>query len=371
MVFFKISDDGVLEFSKTLWIFSIALWSVCAIAYMSALSYEHRDLFQTNFIRGMTFVQYSAKAIFSFAIIKFYIKEHKLFLETANRTIKTVIRITILTKNLRLFGQEFYLIVLGRVFLISLIFIADLPNIKVIHESTDPSFVVQNIFGYVLVNGTFIALDVICLLYISSSAMFLAIGLHLESLVERIRESETKFMAIFRRKKIMKEFCVEIEECSEIYSEIFETITKFHETVQLLILFYIFFTLTSMISGIHVCFINYMKFGGIRWFLLSLRTLQIINLLILVLCVDLMVRRSKIPQNLDWESLYSNYENDEQWDRCIYQFLVRLRLEDLKIDVFGLFSLNREFCLQVFSLMVGYLTIMIQFSMMGYFKEES
>ncbi|XP_055847750.1 gustatory receptor for bitter taste 93a-like [Episyrphus balteatus] len=186
---------------------------------------------------------------------------------------------------------------------------------KFVFESKDTAFMVQNVLGSVLTHGTLVALDVICLVFITSSAMFRDLGLHLEKLTERIRKFETNSMTVSRRKKMVQEFCLELEECSHIYSEIFKATMKFHETVQLLLFLNFNYSLFSMITGIHVSFVTYLKFGEILWSLISLRTLQVVNLLILVPCVDLMVQRSKIPQNLDWESLYSEY--DEQWDRFI------------------------------------------------------
>ncbi|XP_055851577.1 gustatory receptor for bitter taste 93a-like [Episyrphus balteatus] len=369
MVFFTISDRGVLKFCKKSWIFSISFWSICTFGYICVLSYNNRDLFQTNFIRRMTFAQFSIKVVFTFAIFKLIARQHKQFIEAANRTMQTFIRITILTKNLRVLGREFYLIVLGRIFLFVLMLISDWPNLMNVSKSKDLPFVVQNILGYGLGFTNYYALNVICLVYISSSAMFHSIGLHIVKLVERIQKFEIKSVTVFRRRQMMQEFCLELDECSEIYSEIFKTTTQFHTMVQLILFLNFSFTVISLMYGIHVCFVHYLKFGEILWFLLILATLQLLNLCILVLCADLMVRRSNVPHSLDWESLY--LKHDEQLDRCVYQFLTRLSVEELKIDIYGLFTLNRELCLQVFSMMVGYLTIVIQFSMMGYFKEEN
>ncbi|XP_055906305.1 gustatory receptor for bitter taste 93a-like [Eupeodes corollae] len=291
------------------------------------------------------------------------------FLETANKTIEILIRITVITKDLRICGPELYLIIPIRVLSSFLLIVTDIPNFRDVFQSKDPVFVVQNILGYMLAQVTYSSLDVVCLVFVINSRMYRIIGNHMVRIAERIKISEKFAIPKSQRKLMYDEYCAQLEECSEMHSEIFKIVLKFHSMLQLIIFLNFNFTIISVINGVHVCFVNYLKFGEILWFLLAQTSILFVNLLLVIFCADLMVQRSKIPTNFDWESLSPQLCG--RWDRCVYQFLAQMRLEDLQISVFGLFSLNRELCLRVFSMIVGYLTIVIQFSMMGYFGEES
>ncbi|XP_055852849.1 gustatory receptor for bitter taste 93a-like [Episyrphus balteatus] len=234
-------------------------------------------------------------------------------------------------------------------------------NVTVKNEFLRPVF---GVFIYTASLGGLILADVLTLGYLLSSGMYHRIGKYLINLAQRITISERFPMTNYRQMAVLCEYSDELDECSEIFWNIYGISHEFHNIFQINNLFVFVADLIMIISYVHQSFLVYINTGIILWGNVIFGIIRIIDFLLFIWTIELISQRSRIPNNIDWETLFSDME--PRWDRSVDKFLTQLRLQEFKLDVYGLFSLNNRLCLRVTSIIVAYLTIIIQFKLMGY-----
>ncbi|XP_055850956.1 gustatory receptor for bitter taste 93a-like [Episyrphus balteatus] len=369
MVFFSVTPNGTIEYSMKWQISSIVYRVVTSLGFAYS-SFNNMPLLITavhKYSSTLLIFQIVYTTLFSLNLLIFQLKHSKDTFKLIQKYFQTCKKLTKLTKNSKLFGPEFYLVSFGRLFFNGCLLVIEMPRFFKFKKRFNFSIIIQIYLGYAMAFIWFIIIDALNIGYMMCSGMYRNIGNHIGYLVKSIRNTDFNSMTTYRQMQVLCDFSEELEKCSAIYSQISKITREFHEMFQILLLFVLYGNVFTIISGIHHNFMYYLTFGHITWGFAMMVFVEIVEITCLLLLTDLTAKRSRMALNFEWETLFSNIE--VRWDRSVEQFLSKLKLENLKLEVYGMFELNNELCLSIFSIVFGYLTILIQFNMMGYFKE--
>ncbi|XP_055847744.1 gustatory receptor for bitter taste 93a-like [Episyrphus balteatus] len=373
MTFFKITNKGRLKTSRSVQIVSILSRLFCLAGFAPYLFEEgFSDIIDVQRlpIRIMAIVQTFSIIVAILVCFIFQTIKQKEFISIINRALDIFHQISSIKANFEIIGLQVYLVIVLRIFINIAMIFSESSRLTDVKMSFNPCYFVFFVLRSYLWFGTLIVVDLLCLGFVVSSQMYQAIGDKLKVLAKRAEKLENWncSMTSFRRMQLLCDFSDELEKYAKIYSEIFKLTNEFHTFIQLFILFMFYTDFVILIGNIHHTFLIYMASGSIKWSLLTISGIQGTQIVFYIFLVDKAVKSSKIPEHINLDLIVSDVE--PRWDKSVDQFLNQLKFQDLNLDVYGLFRLNNELLLMGFSAIVSYLTIMIQFQMLGFFKDE-
>ncbi|XP_055902783.1 gustatory receptor for bitter taste 93a-like [Eupeodes corollae] len=370
LIFFAVSKNGRPRSSVKAQMFSILCRLFCVVAfllyYLPGDKGQHILTINQASIHVMSKLQSISAIASSLVCFVFQTIEQKKFVDIINRAIDIAYRVFENKKSFGINGRLCSFVILVRVCSNISLVVAEFLRLTDTETKFDVWEFVHYALRFYIWFGTLIVVDLICVGYVVTTGIYQQIGDQLKVLAKRVDTLDSRSLTKFRQMQMLCEFSEELENYAEIYSDLFKLMNEFHQLMQ----FYIFLMFCSdfliLIGNIHHTFLNYMDLGVVKWSILMISAFQAVQIVLYILLLNKTIKTSKLPNNLNFDLIVSDIE--PRWDKSVDYFLNQLRFQDLNLNVYGLFQLNNELLLRGFSATASYLTILIQFQMLGYFK---
>lgn len=319
LVFFKVTDLGRLELSYSSMMFSIVFRTIAVITYICILPFSF-DFTETPFaVLVIIGIQVISIVRFTILYTNLQIFKHNQLIKCLNSTIDTFFRISKLMKSSKMLSYEFVLVFCVRFISNVIMFATNLSGFFRIASSGNYYLIAQILSGYFLWFGIANVINNMFFMFVILSGMYQKIGIHMELLLKHFRDSPNFGISNFNRMKVVCDVCKQLDECSQINSQLFKIITNFHSLLEFNLLYLIYSGVITIIANVHIAFVNYLAFGIVFWNLIISAINQTMDLLIFIMLVELTIRRSRIPLRFDWQKMFSLA--DEQLDECVRKLL--------------------------------------------------
>lgn len=314
-VMFGVSDSGRVEISIRTIYYSIIIRTIVIAAHSGLIPVAVSNKYSSDFLPTIFFVEIVSMIGFTIASTVFQIVKQKDFINCVNLTIDTLLKITNLRKSSKVLNYEFVFMFFVRLTSNLGGLATDFSRFFAAINSGKINIIAQCLTGYFLWLGIGAVVDMMYLVFVILSGMYLEMGDHIKLMVKRYQNSLNLLVLDTHRQTIFRDFCKELETCSKIYSEIYKITSKLKFLLQFSLLFLIYFNIIMSIECVHMGYLTFIQSGTVPLPYIVLAFFQTMDLLFLMLLVDLTVRRSRIPQTVNWQSLFSDV--DEQWDQCV------------------------------------------------------
>ncbi|XP_055915665.1 gustatory receptor for bitter taste 93a-like [Eupeodes corollae] len=327
MFFFTLTKNrSRVKLSRTVQMFAVIFRILCLACHIAGLPL-YKTILESNksiYLPDINMIISYSVILLNFLFISQQILHNKRLIRLINRTIVIFKSVSEVSGNRNLFGPELLFLFFCRLScnihtVVTLYLnLCYLPFYTRQMDRRDLS--IAYVIGYLAWLGVRVSSDFLNFGYIVISGIYYNLGIHMIEFVNRIELMEGRQLSKLFQTHMLFVFSEELDRCAVLYSKIYKLAKKFHRMFMSHMFCLILVQTVVTVSNIHYVFVRYLIVGEIAWNIVFIVLICIFDYVIFIMLMDLIIKRSKIPQQLSLEIIFSDI--DDRWEKSVSKFLI-------------------------------------------------